>query len=97
MSISTRLHFQVLQHEFEAVCLLSALALLADFGWVIHDIYANGISIVYTGIAVSLFLALIGTCCICYRHHIYYFQQLRSKTMIDRLYLNKRIHRSKKS
>lgn len=59
---------QKLSTSFEILCAVSMAALTADLGWLAHDIFTNGFSVVYASVALGLFVGDLGTLYVWVRH-----------------------------
>lgn len=69
-------HTAALRTDFELVCQASIVALVADLGWVFHDVLQNGMSLSYGFIGTGLVIGIVGTAWVLIRHHNRFLDRL---------------------
>lgn len=82
----TLLHkIQAFRTNFELVCLFAVVALVADLGWVVHDVISNGISLAYILIGSGLAIAIAGTIWVMIRHNSVVVREIRHARLLTKL------------
>lgn len=65
-------NIEALFSNFELIAVAGLIALLADLGWLGHDVYENGMSIWYGLVGLGLSLGIIITAYVVIRHNLCY-------------------------
>jgi hypothetical protein len=68
-AIRMRAHIKAMSNTIEICIIASIIALVADAGWVIHDVIDNGLSIWYILIETGLVIAALMTTYALIKHH----------------------------
>lgn len=69
MRLTTKCHIKALRNTIELSLIASLTALIADLGWLIHDIHGNGLSVVYVSVGTGLIIGIVLTGFAVYNHH----------------------------
>lgn len=89
MKIKVKNQFKSLQSNFEIVCIVSIVALVGDFVWLIHDIIANSLNIHYLITGTALLVGIIGTAFVLIRHNRVSTYWLNKETLKQKLQIAK--------
>lgn len=90
MTVKTKCHVQAFVEVFELVLIASVVALLADTGWVFHDILVNGLSIQYILIASGLLGATAITVIAFLKHHANNYKNMVKVLLVDKMNIQRR-------
>lgn len=69
-TIRMRAHIRAMSSTMEIIIIASVIALLADTGWLAHDVYENGIGVWYTLVGMGLVSATLMTGWALRKHHL---------------------------
>lgn len=94
MKTLNKCHVKAFTEVFELVLVGSVIALVADTGWVAHDIYHNGFNWQYGFIGSGLVTATTLTIWACIKHHTMNFRKFASELLQIKLARQK--HKNKR-
>lgn len=89
MKATQKCHVSAMMDVIEIALIASIVALVADLTWVLHDIVANGMSVVYAFIGGGLFIGLVLTGVSLYKHHVILVKQSRQSLLLMKLKIQK--------
>lgn len=69
-ALKLKAHIKAMSSTMEIIIIASVIALIADFGWVCHDVIDNGISFWYGLIGGGLMIATLMTVYALRKHHL---------------------------
>lgn len=79
----TNNNLKALTTNFELIALAGLVSLVADFLWVLHDIFQNGLSVTYTIIGFGLVVGILLTLVVFIRHNWSYGEKLDKSNMTN--------------
>lgn len=96
MKALTICHVKSLQDSFEIILTASIVALVADTGWVLHDVLSNGMSIQYAFIGGGLVTATGMTIWATIKHHMNTYSKMTKELLRAKLLLQKQRNKKKR-
>lgn len=96
VNITKKCHLQSLTDVVELSLIASLIALIADLSWLMHDIYVNGLSILYILVFTGLFTGIIITGTALKRHHYGAVAKMVKQLLREKLQLQHAISRRKR-
>ena len=95
-TVNRKCHIQTLSDTIELSLIASLCALVADMIWLLHDVFNNGISVVYCTVFLGLLLGNVITIIALYRHHIGHVKTTLKVLLHDKLVLQHSINKHSK-
>lgn len=89
MKTINKCHLGAVMDVIELALIASLIALIADLGWVIHDVSSNHMSIAYGFIGGGLLIGIILTSLSLYKHHKVIVDEKRKHLLITKLKIQK--------
>jgi len=96
MRTLTKCHIKALKESIELTIIGGLVALVADLGWLLHDILTNGLSIYYILVGTGLLTGTIITASALFAHHDKSVHKITKKLMKEKVSIQRAKRRAYK-